>query len=161
MRSMRPPRLGRVEVAAGVHFGQHPAQAGVFLFDGIHRRVHFFADFGVFGLRLQGSPTGGGRHKKDVFGAVLVVVFGGRGPLVGGKPGGQAFKGAGDVAQEGEAEDDVFVFGGVDVFAQFVGGFSQLGFEGVAWAGFFLFGLSVPVFKICGSFGFYGVLRET
>jgi len=42
----------------------------------------------------------------------------------------QGLEGAGDVAQEDEAEDDVFVFGGVDVFAQFIGRFPELGFEG-------------------------------
>ena len=86
---------------------------------------------GVFGLALQVAPAGVGRHEEDVFGAVFVAVFGvGAHVCFADQLGVQALEGVGDVAQEDQAEDDVFVFGGVDVFAQFVGRFPELGFEG-------------------------------
>jgi hypothetical protein len=43
------------------------------------------------------------------------------------QPGMRFFKGVGDIAQEDEAEDDVFVFGGVSIFAEFIGRFPKLG----------------------------------
>ena len=121
-------QVGGVEVAASKHLRQHAAQAGVVALDGVHRRIHFLADFGVFSLGLQVAPAGRGGHEEDVFGAVFVAVFG-VAPLVGREFGVQGLEGAGDVAQEDEAEDDVFVFGGVDVFAEFVGRFPELFFE--------------------------------
>ena len=41
----------------------------------------------------------------------------------------QRFKGVGDVAQEDQTEDDVLVFGGVDVLAELVSGREELLFE--------------------------------
>ena len=38
-------------------------------------------------------------------------------------------EGIGDVFEEDEAEDDVFVVGGVQLGAEFVGGFPEVGFE--------------------------------
>jgi hypothetical protein len=45
------------------------------------------------------------------------------------------FKRVGDVFEEDQAEYDVFVFGGIDVFAQFVGGFPELLFQWLFFAG--------------------------
>jgi len=49
-------------------------------------------------------------------------------------------KGVGNVLQENEAEDDVFVFGGVHITAQLVGGGPQLVLESEAGSG-------IPVFR--------------
>ena len=95
--------------------------------------------------RLARYPEG------DVFGVVVAVFeFGGDGFVVGGRGGevggvevvvarrvfevvfyALALRGeaVGDVFEEDEAEDDVFVVGGVQFGAEFVGGSPEVGFE--------------------------------
>ena len=130
--------VGGIEVAAGIDFGQHAAQAGVIALDGVHGVVNIFADFGRFGAGLQIAPTGGGRHEEDVFGPVFIPIFWISAKIfLGHQLGVQRLEGVGDVFEEDEAEEDVFIFGGVDVLAQLVGRFPQLFFEG------FFFGVAL------------------
>ncbi len=68
-------------------------------------------------------------------------------PVLECEEGAAFFEGVGGVVEEDEAEDDVFVFGGVRVGAAFVGGMPEVGFEadgggcgGVVVGGFAGFG---------------------
>ena len=86
-------------------------------------------------------PSGLGRHPEDVLSKVLV-----RGPL-GRRPGTRfrlcsscvaLLEGVGDVLEEDEAEDDVFVLGGVHAAPESVGHAPELGLvagDGVAGFG--------------------------
>jgi len=90
------------------------------------------ADGGLFGVGLEEGPAGFFGDPEDVGREVFVTVFG-IGTFefagVGGEEGAAFFEGVGDVFEEDEAEDDVFVFGGVHVGAEFVGGLPEGGFE--------------------------------
>ena len=131
-----------VERGAGVVLGEDAFEAGVIAFDGEHGVIEEFADAGLVGAGLELEPTGFARDPEDVFGLVFVGVFGvGAGvvALASFEAGAHFFEGVGDVFEEDEAEDDVFVFGGVHVIAEFIGGEPEFGFEADD-GGFGLFG---------------------
>jgi hypothetical protein len=101
-------------------------------------------------------PAGFGRYPEDAFGAVLVGVFG-----VGAfsDPGFELrvvlLEGVGDVLQEDQAEDDVFVLGGVHSSSQGVGGLPQFDLEASGGDGAISLRLGCPVF---GTHAFEGIL---
>jgi len=124
-------------VAGGSHprplrFGEDAFEAGVVALDGEHGVVDNFADGGLFGGGFEVRPAGFLGDPEDVGGQVFVAVFG-IGAFefagVGGEEGAAFFEGVGDVFEEDEAEDDVFVFGGVHVGAEFIGGLPEGRFE--------------------------------
>ena len=84
-------------------------------------------------------PSGLSRHPEDVLGKVLVgVLWVGALVAFGFEPGVGLFEGVGDVLEEDEAEDDVFVFGGVHAAPEGVGHAPELGLvagDGVAGFG--------------------------
>ncbi len=118
-----------VEGGAGVVFGEDAFEAGVVALDGDHRVVHDLADGGLLGAGLEVGPAGLLWHPEDVVGAVFVgvlrvgaFVF----ALTGEELGAHFLEGVGDVFEEDEAEDDVLVFRGVHVVAEFVGSCQSL-----------------------------------
>lgn len=103
---------------------------GVVAFNGGHGVVDELADGGLWGVGSKVMPACFWRYPEDVVGAVLVAVLwvGAVGSLRF-ELGVFSFEGVGDVLEEDEAEDDVFVLGGVHVVAEGVGGGPELGFE--------------------------------
>ena len=121
-----------VERGARVVLGQHAFEARIVAFDGDHGVVHEFADGGLFGIGLEVRPARFGGHPEDVLGLVFVRVFGiGTGviALTCDEFGAVFLEGVGDVFEEDQAEDDVFVFRRIHVVAQLVGSEPELGFE--------------------------------
>lgn len=121
-----------VEGGAGVVLGEDAFEAPVVPFDGEHGVIEEFADAGLVGAGLELEPAGFARDPEDVFGLVFVGVFGvGAGVVAGAgfEAGAHFFEGVGDVFEEDEAEDDVFVLGGVHIIAEFIGGEPEFGFE--------------------------------
>lgn len=100
---------------------------------------------------LQELPAGVFGHEKRVFGLVFVLVLG-VGPGVVARAGLQLgvmlLEGIGNVFEEDEAQHDVLVLGGIDVFAELVGGFPELLFERLFGNLFLLFGHGVEVLSL-------------
>ena len=128
-----------VQMRAGVFFGQDAFERGVVALDGDHGAIEQLADGRVFGAALQVRPSGFGRHPEDVVGGVFVAVFG-VGAFFLLQRGVPLLECVGDVFQENQAQDNVFVFGGVEVAAEFVSGSPKRRLEakGGAVGGFFL-----------------------
>ena len=127
---------GGVKVLFGVNLGQNAFKfLAVFAFHQVHGIVHEFANRRQSGIVAEIRPTGFLGNKEDVFGAVLVAVFGVCAVvLFGFEFEVQFIEGIGNVFEENKPENDVFVFGSVDVFAEGIGGFPELLFE---WFFFF------------------------
>lgn len=100
--------------------------------DFVPARLSWYPEDGVFGVVVAFFEFGG--DSGGVIGGAVVV---GGGEVVGAcrvfEVGGDALllgaEAVADVFEEDEAEDDVFVVGGVQLGAKFVGGFPQVGFE--------------------------------
>jgi len=121
-----------VEAGACVFLGQDALEARVVALDGHHGVVHHLADGGLLGVGLQVRPAAFLGHPEDVFGFVLVFVFGVGTRVVTlarDQLGMVLVEGIGDVLEKDEAEDDVLVFRRVHVVAQLVRGQPQLGLE--------------------------------
>jgi hypothetical protein len=89
--------------------------------------VDELADGGLLRLGLEVRPAHLGRHPEDVERAILVRVLGVGAPvLLGLKLGVLCFESIEDVLQEDEAEDDVFILGGVHAAAEGIGHPPQL-----------------------------------
>lgn len=128
---------GLVERRPAVVLGEHAAERGVLPFDGHHGVVDDLADGGVLGAGLDASragPAGLFGDPEDVVHQVFVPLL----RVCLGVPlelGAVLFEGVGDVFEEDQAEDDVFVFRGVHVAAQAVGGGPELVLEAEVGAG--------------------------
>ena len=127
-RSMTPPRLCLSRCGRAYSLGRTPLSEGLSRSMAIMALSSSLPMTRVFGAALEVGPAGFGRYPENVVGGVFVAVFGvsaffllQRGVLF--------LEGVGDVFQEDEAEDDVFVFGGVEVAAEFVGSGPKRGFE--------------------------------
>ena len=125
-----------VEAGAIELLGEHALEARVVALQGDHGVVDQLADRGLLGAGLQVGPAGFFGDPEDVLGAVFVRVFGvGAGVVAGfGLRAGEEllavlFEGVGDVLEEDQAQDDVFVLRRVHVVAELVGGQPELGFE--------------------------------
>ena len=116
-----------VERGAGVVLREHVLEHGVVALDAGHGVVDQPADGRLSRLRLQMRPPCLLRNPEDVLGPVLVRVLriGAFGPFRF-QPGVPLLEGVGDVLEEDEAEDDVFVLGRVHAAAQGVGHAPQL-----------------------------------
>ena len=120
-------QAGFVQRRASVVFGQHALQNGIVPFDAGHGIVHQPADGGLFGSRLQLRPARFARHPEDVLGAVFVRVL-----RVGSlsdfslQPAVGFLEGVGDVLEEDQTQDDVFVLGRIHAAAQGVGHLPEL-----------------------------------
>lgn len=73
------------------------------------------------------------RHKEDILRPVLIEVLRIRPfilPLATRQPFKYLLKRIADILEEDQPQDDVLVLRGIDIFAELVGGASELGFEG-------------------------------
>jgi len=118
-------------------------EPGVSVLDGGHGIVYELADLGLLGVRLEMLPARFSRNPEDVLGEIFILVLqhlvahGGLLDVpfalgVGGlavKFAASLLEGVGDVLEEDEAQDDVFVFGSVHVIAQLVCCLPHLLFE--------------------------------
>ena len=117
-----------VERGPGVVLGQHALECRVVALDAGHRVVHEPADGGLAGLPFQVPPARLGRHPEDRERAVLVRILGiGALGLLRNEPRVLFLESVGDVLEEDEAEDDVFVLGGIHTATQRVGHAPELG----------------------------------
>lgn len=114
-----------VELGAGERFREDALQARILLFDREHGAVDDLADLGRVGGVRDALPAGFLRHEKDVLLRVGVrILFESlalRHELVPPR-----VEPVGEVFQEDEAEDDVFVLGGVQIAAENAGGVPYL-----------------------------------
>ena len=159
----QPLHLFRRDAAAGVIARQLALEVRVVALDGEDGVVDQRGDVRPRGLVLEVLPACLGRHPEDPLGSVLVAVLQQVFDLRPADAVGFQFvfelaaprlKGVGNVLQEEQAEDDVFVLGSVDLTAQGVGrlpedfGGGQVGggYVIVRHAGFspLLFGCQTP-----------------
>ena len=124
------------QLRPGVAFVEDALEPGVFGLDQRQGVVDALADVRLFRGGAQGFPAGGFRHPEDVGFLVVVAVFqlvGNQGGIIemvvvggiGEAPGqfGTARgEGIGDILDEDQPEDEVFVLGGIQIGAQLVGG---------------------------------------
>ena len=117
-----------VELGAGERLREDTLQARVLLLDCEHGAVDDLADLGRVGGVRDAFPAGFRRHEKDVLLRVgvriLLEPLALRHKLVAPR-----VEPVGEVFQEDEAEDDVFVLGGVQIAAQDAGGVPYLFLE--------------------------------
>ena len=121
-----------VECRAGVVFGQHALEARIVALDRDHRFVDQLADGGLLPIVLQMQPAGFLRHPEDVFGAVLVGVFGvgtfviafARDELLV-----HLLEGIGDVLQEDQPQHNMLILRRVHIGPQLVSSKPQLRLE--------------------------------
>lgn len=114
-----------VQIRAGVVFGKDIFQAPVFGFNGKHGFINDLADFFRVRRRGHGGPARFFRDKEDIVRQIFVTVIFKAFPFRQERlefP----FKGAGDVAQENQADDDFAIVRGGDVPPQFAGGVPYL-----------------------------------
>ena len=117
-----------VQRRPGIVLGQHVLEHRVVPLDAGHRAVDELADGGLARLGLEMAPTGFRRHPKDVLGPVLVRVLRvGALVLLRDEAGMPLLEGVGDVLEEDQPEDNVFVLGGIHRAAQGVGHRPELG----------------------------------
>ena len=135
----QPAQAGGIEILPCEHLGQHAFERGIFLFDGIHCLIHNSTDGGQFGFGNKVRPARFCWHKENVLRFVFVFVLGiGSGILTLAclQSGKHFFEGIGDVFQEDQPHHHMLVFGCVNVFAQLVGGFPKLLFQGFVFVFF-------------------------
>jgi len=119
-----------VQPRLGIVLGQHALQGGVVPLDGQHGVINDLSDGRLLGTVLQQRPARLPGHPETVHGAVLVGILGiGALGAFGLETGVLLLESVGDVLQEDQPQDDVFVLGRVHVRAQRVGGAPQLGLE--------------------------------
>lgn len=86
---------------------------------------------------MNGLPTRFGRHPKDSGSFVVILILKIKKLAEIGFSRSQLLaiflKGIRDVFQEDEAEHDVFIFRGIDVFTELVSSLEELLFEGLSW----------------------------
>src|SRR5439155_10615634 len=92
-----------VEGFAGVVLGKDAFERGIVFFEGEHGFVEELADAGLFGGGLELGPASGFGNPVDVFGGVLVAIFG-IGVRLGGEDGVAFLEGVGNVFEEDQAE---------------------------------------------------------
>ena len=108
-----------VQVRTGVFLGQHTFERWVVFFHCDHGVIEIFADCGLLGTPLQIRPTRNFVHPENVFGGVFVTVFG-VGAFFLHQRGVFFLESVGDVFEEDEAQDNMLVFGGIQVAAEFI-----------------------------------------
>ena len=113
-----------IEGFAGVVLGENAFERGIVFFEGEHGFVEELADAGLLCGRLKLGPASGFGNPEDIFGGVLVAIFG-IGVGLGFEGGVALLEGVGDVFEEDEAKDDVLVVGSVHVAAELVGGLPE------------------------------------
>ena len=120
-----------IELRAGVVLGQHVLERGVVALDGDHGAVEQLVDERVLGAAVQVGPVGFQQYPENIFGEVFVAILrSGTSPRLLDVWRGVFFlERRADGFQENEAEDDVFVFGGIEVAAQFVSDGPESGLE--------------------------------
>ena len=130
IRSISPFHLLRRDAATGVIARQLALEGWVVVLDGEDCVVDQRGDVRPRGLVLEVVPACLGRHPEDSFGSVLVAVLQQAFDLRPADAVGFQFalefaasclKGVGNVLQEEQAEDEVFVLGSVALTAQGVG----------------------------------------
>lgn len=114
----------------GIIFGEHAFEGRVVALNGEHRLIDGLADGGLFGTGFEVRPAGLPGDPEDVDSPILIRVFriGALGAF-GIKFGVLLLEGVGNVFEEDQAEDDMFVFGGIHVGAERIGGLPQFPFK--------------------------------
>ena len=112
-----------IQLFTAVILGQHPFQPRILLLDGRHGLIDQDADLRALGPRLQLPPARCLRHPEDILHQVFVAIFGVgvRRLLPGAQIIVQFLEGVGDIFEEDQAQDDMFIFGRVQVAAQLIG----------------------------------------
>ena len=127
-----------IEGGAGVVLGQHILERlGVVALDSGHGIVDDLTDVGLLRLGLEMCPAGSRRHPENVLGHVFVAVLSGLFAPLGFQARMGFLEGVGDVFEEDQAENDVFVLGRVHAATQRVGHGPQLGLVAGCCTGFF------------------------
>lgn len=130
------PEALLVEARAPVVFGKDGPERRVVALDGGHRVIDDRADGRLWRARLEVRPSRLFRNPENAGGAILVAVFGvGALGLLRFQFGVFRLESVGDVLEEDQAEDDVFVLSRVHVIAERVGGGPELGFEAEVGSG--------------------------
>jgi hypothetical protein len=124
-----------IERRTGVVYGEHALQHGILFLDRSQRIVDDLADSRLLGIVLQIRPARFLRNPEYIFGGVFISIFGDFLARLGffdvvfalrisgflQEMSVLLFKSIGDVLEENQTEDDVFVFGGIHVAAQLIG----------------------------------------
>ena len=130
--------VGR-QLGAREAFVEQTFKLGVSDLDGFERLVNQNAKVGLTRGGLEQVETGFKRHPENAFGGVIVALFefGLAFALVFEKPFGvgigeienellaASLEGIGNVFDENEAENEMFIFGGVEIDAEFIGGLPE------------------------------------
>lgn len=108
-----------VQVGPGIFLGQDTFERGVVPLNGDHGAIQQLANNRVFGPALQVGPPGLRRHPKDVFGGVFVPILG-IGTFILHQRGVLFIESVGDIFEENEAQDDMFILCGIQVASEFI-----------------------------------------
>jgi len=121
-----------VERGSSIVFRQDSFQARVVALDGNHRVIDNLPDGRLFRVILEIVPSRSGRHPEDIFGAVLIGIFGICACLVGFASyelRAMLFEAVGNIFEEDQAKNNVLVFRRIHVAAELISSEPKLSFE--------------------------------